>query len=222
MFAGGMRLAFELVMGTRDHASEESTVSLVTGTESSTGAEGVAAACLPSRAGGGGSTPTSALRLRFGPIGLAKALELNRLWHSHLPVLDRHVAAWLCFAATDRQQCVAVAIWSLPVARMLPQDGTCLELRRFAIAPAAPRNTASRMLGWMAREIRRERPAVKRLLSYQDGSVHRGTIYRASGWTPCPTQRGGDWNHKGRRRQARRLERKVRWELMLGNRDSRP
>ena len=59
-------------------------------------------------------------------------------------------------------------MWGWPVARALPQDGTCLELRRLAIGPGLPPSTASRFLGWMVREIRRTDPAVCRLVSYQD------------------------------------------------------
>ncbi|HEV3437429.1 MAG TPA: hypothetical protein VG122_08720 [Gemmata sp.] len=183
--------------------------------EPSTSAEGVPAARLPAQAGGGGSTLTSALSLRFETIDLHAALSLNRLWHSHLPHLDKRVAAWLCYGAKWDDRYHATAIWSLPVARLLPQDGSCLELRRFAIAPGSPKNAASRMLGWMVRDIAWRCPAVRRLVSYQDCDVHTGTIYKASGWTPTRAPNGGDWNNRNRRRVARRIKKKVRWELFL-------
>ena len=182
---------------------------------SHSGAEGVPAARLPIQAGGGSSTLTSALFLRFETIDLRTALDLNRLWHSHLPQLDQRVAAWLCYGAKWHDSYRAIAVWSLPIARLLPQDGSCLELRRFAIGPSTPKNSASRMLGWMARDIARRRPSVHRLVSYQDCEVHAGTIYKATGWMPIRTRAGGDWNHKGRRRFARRIKRKVRWELFI-------
>src|SRR5262249_55489987 len=153
---------------------------------------------LPVQAGRGGPTPTSALSsLRFETIDLRTAIKLNLLWHSHLPELDCRVASWLCYGATCDNRYHAAAVWSLPVARLLPQDGSCLELRRFAIAPSAPKNAASRMLGWMVREIARCRPEVHRLVSYQDCAVHKGTIYKAAGWLPVPTSGGGNWNHAG-------------------------
>jgi hypothetical protein len=178
-------------------------------------AEGVPAARLPDQVGGGSSTLTSALSLRFETIDLHTAVDLNKLWHSQLPQLDKRVAAWLCYGAKCEDRYVAVAVWSLPVARLLPQDGSCLELRRFALAPTTPRNTASRMLGWMVRDITRRRPEVRRLVSYQDREVHKGTIYKASGWMPMPTRGGGDWNYSGRQRNARRIKLKVRWERFL-------
>jgi hypothetical protein len=155
------------------------------------------------------------LSLRFETIDLSLALCLNRIWHSHLPQLDKRVASWLCYGAKCDDRFHAAAVWSLPIARLLPQDGSCLELRRFAIAPSTPKNSASRMLGWMARDIARSLPNVHRLVSYQDCDVHKGTIYKAAGWIPASTPSGGDWNNASRRRSARRIRRKVRWELVL-------
>jgi hypothetical protein len=163
----------------------------------------------------GGSTPTSALQLRFRPIPLDTARQLNRTWHSRLPYIDRRVAGWVCYAAECDGVFYAAAVWGLPVARMLPQDGSCLELRRFAIAPDAPRNTASRMLAWMARTIVNEYPNAARLISYQDCDTHQGTIYRAAGWIPFDAPGVGCWNHAGRSRPARRILHKVRWEKSI-------
>ncbi|MDB5310251.1 MAG: hypothetical protein JWO38_4453 [Gemmataceae bacterium] len=168
-------------------------------------------------AGGDGSQPISALQLHFAPIGLAAARRLNLLWHSRLPVLGHKVPDWVCYAAEGPDGLFyAVAVWSPPVARHLPQDGTCRELRRLAIAPDAPRNTASRMLGWMAREVNKSRPEVTRLISYQDRETHTGAIYRAAGWVPHSTPRGGPgWSSRRGRGVAARVRSKIRWEKAL-------
>lgn len=109
----------------------------------------------------------------------------------------------------------AVAIWSNPVARNLPQD-TWLELRRLAIAPDAPKNTASRMLGVMARLIRKEKPQVERLVSYHDTEVHTGGIYRAAGWTATTVNKDGNWTRPNRNRPKAQSEAaKQRWEKVL-------
>jgi hypothetical protein len=113
-----------------------------------------------------------------------------------------------------------VAAWSNPVARLLPQQ-TWLELRRFAIAPDAPRFTASRMLGWMRRDILKRFPGVIRLVSYQDLQAHTGTIYKASGWHHAknfkPRARGwigwGNRPRKGRTNQS--VAPRMRWEFDL-------
>lgn len=129
---------------------------------------------------GGGSTPTSALSLLFHRIDRTKFAELNRAWHSRLPKIGASQFR-VCYAAECGGKFYAVAAWSNPVARLLPQL-EWLELRRFAIAEDAPKNTASRMLGWMIRDIRRTFPAVVRAISYQDLHAHQGTIYKAAGW----------------------------------------
>ena len=136
---------------------------------------------------GGGATPTSPLQLHLGTISLDLAIDLNRLWHSRLPVVDRSNIIRnkysISFGAEFGGRWYASAIWSSPVARLL--DGTkVLELRRFAIAPDAPKNTASRMLRVMCNKIRKSFPAIKLAVSYQDEAVHAGTIYKAAGWMP--------------------------------------
>jgi len=110
------------------------------------------------------------------------------------------------------------------VSAQLPQH-KYLELRRFAIAPDAPKNTASRVLAIMRTFIKRNRPEVCRLVSYQDVEAHAGTIYKASGWSIAGTHKGGSWNRPNSR-NAHGTPRtrpdlngatgpKVRWELTL-------
>jgi len=106
--------------------------------------------------------------------------QLNLLWHSRLPKIGASQFR-VCYTAEYDGRYYATAAWSNPVARLLPQR-TWLELRRMAIASNAPKNTASRMIGWMVRDIRKRFPEVEMLISYQDCDVHTGAIYRASGW----------------------------------------
>lgn len=167
----------------------------------------------------GGAAPTSALQLFLETIDFQKAKALNRLWHSRLPRMGTGCIdnqPFLCFAAIHDCIAYAVAIWSNPVARNLPQD-TWLELRRLAVAPDAPRNTCSRMLAVMARLIRRLRPNVATLVSYHDTAVHGGGIYRAAGWKSVETPNSNtNWNMPGRPRPASQSEApKQRWELSL-------
>ena len=170
------------------------------------------------QAGEGGSTPTSPLQLRVERISFERAKELNRLWHSRLPRLGTGFIEnqpFLCFAAVHDGVIFAVAIWSNPVARNLPQE-SWLELRRLAICSEAPRYTASWMLGVMRRLIRRLRPEVERLVSYQDLDVHAGTIYRAAGWEPTTVNADGNWTRPGRDRPKAQSEAaKQRWEMSL-------
>lgn len=157
---------------------------------------------------GSGAIPTSALCLTLEPIDFAHAKRLNALWHSRLPRIGTGFVKnqpYPCWAAIYEGRYYAVAIWSPPVARLLLQDWSWLELRRLAVAPDAPRNTASRCLGVMTRLIRRHRPNAVRLISYQDTEVHTGCIYRAAGWSPT-TVGGGSWNWPSRPRPEAQSE----------------
>ncbi len=148
---------------------------------------------------GGGSIPTSALQLRLHKIGPETAIDLNRKWHSRLPRIGDPIGPLLAgihYAAEFDGIYYAVAMWTHPVNRSLPQN-EWLELRRLAISADAPRNTASRMLAVMSKLIRRERPEITRLISYQDTEVHTGGIYRAAGWLSVDTSKSTtDWNTK--------------------------
>jgi hypothetical protein len=161
-----------------------------------------------------GSIPISALV--FEECSRSFFQKHNRIWHSRLPDIGAINTMKICFRASCKGECYAVAAWSNPVARALPQQ-KWLELRRFAIADDAPANTGSKMLGWMVRELRRREPGVERLISYQDCDVHTGTIYRAAGWTPIETQTPGKWNNRKRwNRKAGHIAKKIRWELIIG------
>jgi hypothetical protein len=92
-----------------------------------------------------------------------------------------------------------------------------MELKRMAISDDAPKNTASRMISYMVRDIRKDFPSVPRLISYQDPAVHSGTIYRASGWQCTGARKSGGFaSAKVRYREADQAPGdKIRWELEL-------
>lgn len=176
-------------------------------------------ACPLFQAEYGGAIPTSALQLRFSACNESTFKTLNSKWHSRLPRIgNSHFR--VCYSAEASNLIYAVAAWSNPVARLLPQR-EWLELRRFAIADDAPEYTASRMLGWMRRDIAKRFPEVERLISYQDLVAHKGTIYAASGWKHAEnfTPRALGWvgwgnrPRKGRTNQA--VAPRMRWECIL-------
>lgn len=143
----------------------------------------------------GGANPTSPLQLQIVEMNVHKAQELNALWHSRLPIYNTGFClnSTISFGAIFENRFYAVAIWTNPVACNLPQH-KWLELRRMAIAPDAPKNTASRMISIMCKVIRKKFPRIKKLISYQDVEAHTGTIYKASGWAKGPEHKGGSWN----------------------------
>lgn len=119
--------------------------------------------------------------LQFELCDKQLAVEFCRAHHSRLPNTQR--GPWqYAFRAHHDGVTVAVALWNNPSARTLP--GHWLELRRMACSPDAPRNSASRFLGWMARWFAEQVPHREKLISYQDTAVHTGTIYKAAGWVP--------------------------------------
>ena len=98
---------------------------------------------------------------------------------------------------------VAAQVWRRPTSRMLPSDGTWLELSRWCLTPPAGANAGSRMQRHAVALIRSLRPAVTTLVSYSDPSQgHTGALYRACNWTWEPTwhrlrpppSRGGMWD----------------------------
>lgn len=170
---------------------------------------------------GSGSTPTSALSLFFGNTDRETFKRINLHLHSRLPKIG--ASQGRAFYSAEHDGVIyAVAMWSNPVARLLPQL-EWLELRRLAISDDSPKNTASRFIAWMVRDIRKRFPDVVRLISYQDCEVHQGTIYKASGWHPAEGYKGrkrgwkagsgGGGQRSGRTNQA--VSVRMRWELEL-------
>lgn len=167
---------------------------------------------------GGGAIPTSPLQFIIKEVGVRTACELNKKWHSRLPEIDWSNVVrnryYVCYGAIFKQQWFAVAIWSSPVNQNFNLEET-LELRRMAIASQSPKNTASRMLGIMVKLLRRRFPLIKRLISYQDTEVHKGIIYKASGWTIGGITKYQPWNKSRSRAVSQSKADKIRWELKL-------
>lgn len=176
------------------------------------GAGGAVAAYPLFQTEGGGAIPTSALQLTVERCPKHTAVELNAQWHSRLPEIGNWQGC-MAFSAEFDGMIYAVALWSLPVARLF-NGRNYLELRRMAVCSSAPKNTASRFLAVMTRIIKKENPSIVKLISYQDCAVHQGTIYKAAGWTPVSKPRFRTWKNRiGRIDQTSGP--KVRWELAL-------
>lgn len=168
----------------------------------------------------GGSNPTPSLQVLFKLIPNKLGAELNAKWHSVLPSIPVFHIQIAFGVFLPNGECCGVSLWGRPVARTICGKGW-LELRRMALSPEAPKNTASKMLGWMGREIPKLRPDINRFISYQDTEHHKGTIYRAAGWTPVdmkssPVNWGGNAQTKtkpSRERSTKILKApKIRWE----------
>ena len=172
------------------------------------------------QAEGDGAIPISPLQLEIAEIDVRLAQRLNEIWHSVLPETNHgnlvRNPVQISFGAFYMNRYYAAAIWTTPIAANRMKDGgSCLELRRFAIADDAPKNTGSRMLKIMRSLIRRKFPALIRLVSYQAVEHHNGTIYKAAGWLKSGESKAKTW-HVGKARSAMQTTSdKIRWEISL-------
>ena len=165
----------------------------------------------------GGSIPTSPLQLEIKEISWRLFKECNMAWHSRLPKPGGFYINGMFFGAFHKGMCLAVAGWSNPIARRL-NGRNWYELRRMAISPNMPKNTASRMLSIMIKIIKKTKHNLKKLISYQDVSVHAGTIYKAAGWHSTPYIPGSRHRWLCHSRPSAILQTmsiKIRWECDL-------
>ena len=160
--------------------------------------------------------PTTPKKMNLREVGVEFAMRHNEMWHSRLPkteqsnLIRNKLTAF--YGAEFEDHCFAVAIWTSPVARKLAEQGTFLELRRLAIAPDAPKFSATWMLGKMIKNIKVKFPEVTKLVSYQDTEVHTGTIYAAANWKKDHISKGAEWSVPSRPRpKAQSTADKIRW-----------
>lgn len=152
----------------------------------------VQVARLPFQVGDGGSNPTPALHLTTATVS-----EVNQILGSN-HYLGTVATARYCFAGWTGNLLTTCQVWRWPTARMLPDDGTWLELSRWCITPMAGLNAGSRTMGWVRRWLRNNAPEVTTLVSYSDPvHGHTGGLYRASGWTYTPTHHGVRYDADG-------------------------
>lgn len=147
------------------------------------------------------------------------ACSVNGMVHSRLPLIEEgnvyRNTYQACYSIEFDGMCYGVAIWTSPVALNRMSEKRSLELRRMALTDDAPRNTATRFLSIMIKDIRASFPDIVLLISYQDTSVHSGTIYKAGNWTPACVSNNYDWGVTRNRKVAQAPSSKVRWEYRL-------
>ena len=165
--------------------------------------------------------PPSPKKMNVKKIGVKHAMHYNELWHSRLPVTshsnmirNKH---FVFYGAEYLDHCFAVAMWTDPVAgNRMSKDYVWLELRRLAIAPDAPKYTATWMLAKMIKDIKSKFPDVTKLVSYQDTDVHKGTIYAAANWKVDAVSKFQEWSTEKRPRNILQTKSdKIRWVYEL-------
>lgn len=173
---------------------------------------------------GQGSIPMSPLQFEINETHYKTAKDLNKLWHSRLPIFETGAAPRFKanYAAIYKNIYFAVAIWGMPISPALPHH-IWLELKRMAISPEAPKNTATRMIKIMTALIKKKLPEIVKLISYQDTESHFGTIYKASNWKIGAYHKGGkniNYNMKRNLQTDDNLNKtgmapKIRWEKQI-------
>jgi hypothetical protein len=170
------------------------------------GAGSVAAARPKDHWAGGGATPTPALQqLQVKPVPVVLARRLIERGH-YLHSLP----GGTCFAFgvfIGPSLLGALTLGAGPTnAYLLVKDATpddCLTLTRLWLSDALPRNSESRVLGIVLRNLKRH-TKVKFLVSYADPAQgHLGIIYQATGWPytglseamPLYDVGDGKWRH---------------------------
>ena len=167
---------------------------------------------------GQGSIPMSPLQFEIEIMDIDKAIQLNKYWHSRLPIISNPKCGdTISFGAIYKNIYFACAIWTRPIARMFNNLGY-LELRRMAISNDSPKNTASRMIKIMTILIKKNLLHINKLISYQDTEVHNGTIYKASNWIQNIANKNSSWdrpNINRRRTLNQATGIKIRWEKQI-------
>jgi len=105
------------------------------------------------------------------------------------------------------------AVWGKPVARMEDQENT-VELLRFWTADSTPKNTESKALGKMMRDMKEK--GYERLIAYAStGQEHEGTIYKATNWKEVNrTDRTQTWENRNGRNDRDKTS-KIKFEKKL-------
>lgn len=182
------------------------------------GAGSAVAAHLTTSNGRGGAIPTSALHVRSIPWHVAKGFLVEHHYLHRVAPMQRLVLGIFesdCFGAA----LVGVMAFGRPLAANRITDGeTLLELTRMFILDSTTKNAESRCLAVAARIIRQRFPEIKGLLAYSDleGRGHKGTIYKAAGWTCDHITKPISWaSHPRPRRDRGSNTTKLRWRKVL-------
>jgi len=140
--------------------------------------------------------------------------DVNRFLKRHHP--RGGVPGWLaCFGARFQGHLVACVVLERPSARML-DDGTVVEVTRFAIREDRPSNTGSRLIARGRRWAELE--GYDRIISYAGVAGNKGIVYQAAGFNcaDVSTADGSGWKSRVDRDSWSDYQRR-RYEYNLGD-----
>lgn len=135
----------------------------------------------------GGSSPTSALQLRFREIGANTAAIAYQRWHY---LGDQGFISQINFGAYHNQVMEGAISYGPPNATDLDgywtrhTQGQWWEIKRLVMSPKCPKNSESRFIA-ITMKMLRKLAVVRGVVTYaDDGQGHVGTIYKAAGFQP--------------------------------------
>ena len=108
---------------------------------------------------------------------------------------------------------VGAAVWGKPIARNEDQEKT-IELLRFWTSNKTPKNTESKALGKMMRDMKNK--GYERCIAYSStGQKHDGTIYKATNWKEISrTGKSKGWTNRPNRKD-RDTSSKIKFEKIF-------
>lgn len=136
-----------------------------------------------SQTAGEGATPIPALQLHVRCIPWQIGRQFIRQHHYLHQAPPTGMVAFGVFADDGAlSPLVGAMLFNNPAARMEDLE-TTMELRRMCILDVTERNAESRVIAYVTRWIKKNRPHIRRLIAYADPAAgHEGIIYKASGW----------------------------------------
>ncbi len=151
--------------------------------------------------------------LTLQEITFAEAKAFVTLRHHHCP----GPAGWkFGIGLLNGPTLMGVAMVGRPVARMLPQDGSLMEVNRLCLDRSVPDplrwNGCSMLYGWAAKEARKR--GAEHIITYiRDDEP--GTSLLAAGWGLERVSKGGTRSRSGRSRADHNTVPKQRWGKRL-------
>ena len=130
----------------------------------------------------GGAIPTSPLQLFFRPIKYITANNFLIKWH----YLHRQAPTSFSFGAYFNGEIIGACTIGKPASHTLingvagkEMASNVFELNRLCFLDEAPKNSESRFIGWVIRQM----PKSTILVSYADTKQgHSGIVYKATNW----------------------------------------
>jgi hypothetical protein len=171
---------------------------------------------------GGGAIPTSTLHIRTIPWHAAISFcREHHYLRNRTPVCGVHFSFGVFTGTELEDRLIGVLLYMRPAGANRMKDGdVLLELRRMVILDCTTKNAESRVLAVTVRKLRALAPWCKAVIAYSDveGMGHKGTIYKAAGWSLDGVAGGQTWKGRADGKDGRdrgSLTQKLRWRKTL-------